>query len=75
MQLVGSVGSAGPTVTAGGLVCAQASDSRLRAFDSRTGKELWVERMSTSMNANPMSYAGRSGKQYVVGGVVVWPLP
>jgi len=42
-------------------------------------KELWVERMSTSMNANPMSYAGRSGKQYVAGvvggAVVVWALP
>jgi quinoprotein glucose dehydrogenase len=78
-QLVGSVGSAGPTATAGGLVFAPASDSRLRAFDSKTGKELWVERMTTSMNANPMSYAGRSGKQYVAGvvggAVVVWALP
>jgi quinoprotein glucose dehydrogenase len=78
-QLVGSVGSAGPTATAGGLVFAPASDSRLRAFDSRTGKELWVERMSANMNANPMSYAGRSGKQYVAGivrgAVAVWALP
>jgi quinoprotein glucose dehydrogenase len=42
-QLAGSGGSAGPTVTAGGLVFVGAtSDGRFRAFDAKTGKELWV---------------------------------
>jgi glucose dehydrogenase len=72
-QLAGSGGSAGPTVTAGGLVFVGATnDGRFRAFDSKTGKELWVTRTppgpngnSPAANANPMSYQGRSGKQYV----------
>jgi glucose dehydrogenase len=72
-QLAGSGGSAGPTVTAGGLVFVGAtSDGRFRAFDAKTGKELWVTRTppgpngnSPAANANPMSYQGRSGKQYV----------
>jgi quinoprotein glucose dehydrogenase len=72
-QLAGSGGSAGPTATAGGLVFVGAtSDGRFRAFDAKTGKELWVTRNppnaqgnSPAANANPMSYLGRSGKQYV----------
>jgi quinoprotein glucose dehydrogenase len=65
-QLVGSAGSAGPTVTAGGLVFVGAtSDRRFRAFDARTGTELWSALLASNANANPMSYAGRSGKQRV----------
>jgi quinoprotein glucose dehydrogenase len=72
-QLAGSGGSAGPTATAGGLVFVGATnDGRFRAFDAKTGKELWVTRTppgangnSPTANANPMSYLGRSGKQYV----------
>jgi quinoprotein glucose dehydrogenase len=86
-QLAGSGGSAGPTVTAGGLVFVGATnDGRFRAFDERTGKELWVVRtppnangQSPTANANPMSYQGRSGKQYVAvvagGTVVTYSLP
>ncbi len=72
-RLVGNSGSAGPTVTAGGLVFVGATnDGRFRAFDAKTGKELWVTRLpvgatgnSVNANANPMSYQGRSGKQHV----------
>jgi quinoprotein glucose dehydrogenase len=72
-QLAGSGGSAGPTATAGGLVFVGATnDGRFRAFDAKTGKELWVVKTppnalgnSPTANANPMSYQGRSGKQYV----------
>ena len=65
-QLVGSVGSAGPTVTAGGVVFVGAtSDRRFRAFDARTGAELWSAALENNAGANPMSYAGRSGKQHV----------
>ncbi len=65
-QLVGSAGSAGPSVTAGGVVFVGAtSDRRFRAFDARTGTELWSATLESNANANPMSYAGRSGKQRV----------
>ena len=65
-QLVGNAGSAGPTVTAGGLVFIGATnDHRFRAFDARTGKQLWSAMLQKNANANPMSYQGRSGRQYV----------
>jgi quinoprotein glucose dehydrogenase len=65
-RLTGSSGSAGPSVTAGGLVFVGAtSDRRLRAFDSKTGKELWATRLGAQVNANPMIYRGKSGKQFV----------
>jgi quinoprotein glucose dehydrogenase len=65
-QLVGNSGSAGPTVTAGGLVFVGATrDQRFRAFDAATGEELWATVLENNANANPMSYATRSGKQHV----------
>lgn len=78
-QKVGSVGSAGPTSTGGGLLFVPSGDSYFHAFDSKTGKELWSVKLEGSMGANPMSYAGKSGKQYVAGvaggQVVVFALP
>ncbi|MBI1876518.1 MAG: pyrroloquinoline quinone-dependent dehydrogenase [Acidobacteria bacterium] len=58
----------GSIVTAGGLVfIAATSDRRFRAFDARTGTELWVARLPASGYATPMTYLGkRSGKQFVV---------
>jgi quinoprotein glucose dehydrogenase len=66
-QATGNSGSAGPTVTAGGLVIVGATtDRRLRAFDSNTGKELWSSpRLEGQVNANPMTYRGKNGKQYI----------
>ena len=65
-QLVGGSGSAGPTVTAGGLVfVAATNDGRFRAFDSASGEELWVTELGNNGNANPMSYADSEGRQHV----------
>jgi glucose dehydrogenase len=65
-QLVGNAGSAGPTVTAGGVVfVGSTSDRRFRAFDAKTGAEVWTASLANNANANPMSYAGKSGKQRV----------
>ena len=62
-QLLGDTGSAGPTVTGGGLVFVGAtSDKRVRAFDSTSGKELWQAKMTAEVNSNPISYGGKSGK-------------
>jgi glucose dehydrogenase len=79
-QVLGNSGSAGPTVTAGGLVFVGATnDKRFRAFDSATGQQLWEAKLDNSANANPMSYRGRSGKQYVAinagGAIVAYSLP
>jgi quinoprotein glucose dehydrogenase len=63
---VGSPGYGGPIVTAGGLVFIGATrDRRFRAFDSRTGKELWSVRFDYNVTAIPIAYLGRNGKQYV----------
>lgn len=65
-QALGNSGSAGPSVTAGGLVFVGATnDRRFRAFDAQTGAQLWEAPLEGNANANPMTYAGRDGKQYV----------
>ncbi len=65
-QRTGRLGTGGPITTAGGLVFIGATnDRRFRAFDSRTGEELWVTRLPMSAFAVPITYAGRDGKQYV----------
>jgi quinoprotein glucose dehydrogenase len=52
--------------TAGGLVFIGATnDRRFRAFDSKTGKELWAGQLEKAANANPMTYQAKNGKQYV----------
>jgi quinoprotein glucose dehydrogenase len=56
----------GPIVTAGGLVfIGAAMDNYLRAFDARTGKELWRGRLPAGGQATPMTYVWK-GRQYVV---------
>jgi len=56
----------GPIVTAGGLVFIGATDDqRFRAFDARTGKELWAARLDYNAQAVPITYQGRDGRQYV----------
>jgi quinoprotein glucose dehydrogenase len=57
----------GAIVTAGGLVfIAATNDSRFRAFASRTGQELWTNKLEASGFATPVTYLGKNGKQYVV---------
>ena len=57
---------AGPIVTATGLLfIASTDDNRFRALDAKTGKELWVTRLERRGNADPITYQGRNGKQYV----------
>jgi quinoprotein glucose dehydrogenase len=65
-QNTGRPALAGPIVTAGGvLFVAATDDNRIRALDSRSGKELWMARLERRGNANPITYAARDGKQYV----------
>src|SRR5213080_1765845 len=58
----------GSIVTAGGVVFIGATtDSRFRAFDARTGEQLWVSDLEASAHATPITYLGKkSGKQFVV---------
>ena len=58
----------GTIVTDGGVVFIGATiDSRFRAFDTRTGEELWAGDLEASAHANPITYKGKkSGKQFIV---------
>ena len=55
-----------PLTTASGLIFIGATDdSRFRAFDTRTGKEIWTYKLDASAHASPVTYRGTDGKQYV----------
>jgi quinoprotein glucose dehydrogenase/quinate dehydrogenase (quinone) len=58
----------GTLVTRSGLVFIGAvAERRLRAFDIRTGRELWRADLPASAQATPMTYVSpRSGRQFVV---------
>jgi quinoprotein glucose dehydrogenase len=67
LKNAGAANMGGSIATAGGLVFIGATtDSKFRAFDSRTGKELWMTRLDATADAVPLTYMGRDGKQYVV---------
>ena len=56
----------GPTATAGGvLFIGGATDRMFRAFETRTGKELWSVQTDSLIEGNPITYMGKDGKQYV----------
>jgi quinoprotein glucose dehydrogenase len=54
----------GVVITAGGLAFTGAMDAYLRAFDAKSGKELWQGRLPVPGVANPMTYLWK-GEQYV----------
>jgi quinoprotein glucose dehydrogenase len=91
VQKTGRPAVGGPISTASGLVfIGGTDDSRFRAFDAKTGNELWTVKLPASAHATPITYLGKDGRQYVVitatGGsfldspvnsdsVIAWALP
>jgi quinate dehydrogenase (quinone) len=65
---IGMPSLAGPIATAGNLTFfAGSMDRYFRAFDNKTGKEVWKHRMPVGAQAAPMSYLSpESGRQFVV---------
>jgi quinoprotein glucose dehydrogenase len=47
------------------VVVGATNDRRIRAFDAKNGKELWVAQLPGQGNANPITYTGKNGKQYI----------
>ncbi len=65
-QATGRPSNAGPIVTAGGLIfIAGTDDHRFRAFETKTGREVWTWVLDYSAHATPMSYQGADGRQFV----------
>lgn len=58
----------GSVITASGLVFIGATQEHMiRAYDAKTGKELWKGRLPAGGNATPMSYWSlKSGRQFIV---------
>jgi quinoprotein glucose dehydrogenase len=66
-QNTGRPNIGGAIVTAGGLVfIAATDDGRFRAFDARSGKEIWTAKLPAAAHATPMTYLGKDRRQYVV---------
>jgi quinoprotein glucose dehydrogenase len=66
-QKTGRPGNGGSIATAGGLVFVGATDdARFRAFDAKTGEEVWTFKLGGAANATPSTYQGKDGRQYVV---------
>jgi quinoprotein glucose dehydrogenase len=63
--LNGFINLGGPILTSSGLVfIGAAPDAYLRAFDLRSGRELWRGRLPAGARATPMTYEA-SGRQFV----------
>ena len=61
-----AVNDGGPIATTTGLVfIGSSSDSGFRAFDAKTGKELWRATLPNDVLMTPLTYQGANGKQYV----------
>jgi quinoprotein glucose dehydrogenase len=79
-QHTGRPGLGGPIVTAGGLTFIGATDdARFRAFDTRTGQELWTYHLPASAESIPITYTAEHGTQFVAivatgGGLLRAPL-
>ena len=79
-QHTGRPGLGGPTVTGGGLTFIGATDdARFRAFDTKTGREVWTYHLPASAESIPITYSDEHGKQYVAivatgGGLLRAPL-
>jgi quinoprotein glucose dehydrogenase len=58
----------GGSIVANGVVfIGAAADSKFRAFDAKTGGELWSAEVEANANATPATYLGKkTGKQFVV---------
>ena len=67
LQNTGRPNIGGSIATAGGLVFIGATDdARFRAFDAKTGAELWQYKLGAAAHSVPSTYKAADGKQYVV---------
>jgi quinoprotein glucose dehydrogenase len=67
LQNTGRPNIGGSIATAGGLVFIGATDDqRFRAFDAKTGAELWQSKLGAAAHSVPSTYKAADGKQYVV---------
>jgi quinoprotein glucose dehydrogenase len=56
----------GAMVTRSGLIFVGGGDGYIYGFETKTGKEVWREKIPYNAAANPMTYRTASGKQFIV---------
>lgn len=65
-QDTGRINGGAPIATGGGLLFIGATnDKHFRAYESRTGKMLWDTKLEYDAIATPITFTGKSGRQYV----------
>jgi len=63
----GALSLGGSIVSNGVVFIGATADATFRAFDAKTGNELWSAELEANANATPATYLGKkTGKQYVV---------
>src|SRR6185503_9722511 len=63
----GTLNIGGTIATASGLIFVGATiDCRFRAFESKTGKQLWETQLDACAHTVPMTFLGKDRRQYVV---------
>lgn len=78
--MTGRPGLGGAIITAGGLTFIGATDdARFRAFETKTGKEIWAVKLPAAAESTPITYGDSQGNQYVAviatgGGLIGAPL-
>jgi quinoprotein glucose dehydrogenase len=61
----GGLSMSGPVATAGGLLFVSSlSDATLRAYDSKTGREVWYSKLPGPGDATPMTFSSH-GRQFI----------
>ncbi len=66
VPITGTANAGAPIITASGLIfIGSTTDYHFRAFDEKTGKELWSVQLENSAIATPLTYQAANGKQYV----------
>ncbi len=66
IPITGRENYGGPVVTKGGVVfIAATADEKIRAFDKKTGEQLWESKLPAGGHATPAVYEWQ-GKQYIV---------
>jgi quinoprotein glucose dehydrogenase len=64
---MGVPGIGGPIVTKGGVAFLSGTmDYYIRAYDLKTGAEIWRDRLPAGGQATPSTYQGSDGRQYLV---------
>jgi quinoprotein glucose dehydrogenase len=66
----GLINRGGSLATAGGLVFmgGTADQPVLHAFNTSNGEEVWTVRLAAAVNNSPMTFVGKTGRQYLVVG-------